>query len=76
MLIYIYSGGETVKILIDEKLKEIGKTRYWLSVNTGITYPAMKKLCDGLTESIRFENIENICKAINCEMQDIFEIER
>lgn len=65
-----------MKILIDEKLKEIGKTRYWLSVNTGITYPAMKKLCDGLTESIRFENIENICKAINCEMQDIFEIER
>lgn len=61
-----------MKIIIDDKLREIGKTRHWLSLETKMSYPAIKKLCDGDTDSIKFDNIENLCRALNCEIQDIF----
>ena len=62
-----------MKINIDEKLNELGKTRYWLSKEVGITYQNIMRLCNGQTNSIKFDLIEKICKALNCTPNDIFE---
>lgn len=58
-------------INIDNILKSKGKTRYWLSNQTGITYHAIKKLCDNDTNSIRFDMIEKLCEALECDPSDI-----
>ena len=61
-------------ITIDAVLSQKGRTRYWLSQKTGITYPNIKRLCDNNTSSIKFVMIDNICKALECEPNDIFQI--
>ena len=64
-----------MKIMIDKVLKTQNKTRYWLSVETGISYPTIMKLCNNKTSSVKFEIIEKICKALNATPNDIMEIE-
>ena len=75
MIIYI-KGGDNMIIIVDDVLKQKNKTRYWLSQQIGITYPNMKRLCDNKTTSIRFSVIESICIALDCEPNDIFQIEK
>ena len=59
-------------INIDKILENRGKTRYWLSKETGITYQNIKKLADNKTNSIKFELIENICNVLECTPNDLF----
>ena len=63
-------------IVIDDVLKQKGKTRYWLTQQVGITYPNMKRLCDNNTSAIRFDVLEKICIALECKPSDVFKIER
>lgn len=60
-----------MKILIDEKLKQQEKTRYWLSQETQVTYPNICNLCNGKTASVKFSVLEDICNVLNCEPGDI-----
>lgn len=60
-----------MKIQIDQLLQERGKTRYWLAKEVGIAYQNLVNLCDGKTTSIKFELLEKICKALDCEPNDI-----
>lgn len=64
-----------MKVLIDNKLKELDKTRYWLGMVCNITYPTIKKLCDNDTKNISMKTIDKICTALDCDFDDIFEIE-
>lgn len=64
-----------MKNTIDLKLQELGKSRYWLSKETNITYPNIIKICNNQTESIKFYSLESICKALNCTLNDLFIIE-
>lgn len=64
-----------MKIMIDEILKQQNKTRYWLSKETGITYPNIVKLCNNNTTSIRFSMIDSICHVLNCNPSDIIIVE-
>lgn len=68
-------GGDIMptKIKIDELLKLKGKTKYWLSKETGITYPNLDKLIKNETSSIKFDFLEKICKALECDLTDIIE---
>lgn len=63
-----------MKICIDELLNEKGKTRYWLSTQTGITYPNIYKLAENKTTSLKFELLEKICIALECTPNDILKI--
>lgn len=63
-------------IKIDDILAKQNKTRYWLSKNSGMAYQNIMKLCNNETVSIKFEFIENICKALNCTPNDIFDISK
>lgn len=65
-----------LKIKLNKALESKGKTKYWLSKQTGITQQNLGKLANGQTTSVRFDNLESICKALNCDIGDILEIER
>ena len=56
-------------------LEKQGKTLYWLSRETNYDYTTLKKLCDGKSDSVRIKHIEAICRALNCNVSDIMEIE-
>lgn len=64
-----------MKVIIDEILDRMGKTSYWLSKETGISQYSMLKIIKGETDSIKFENIQKICKVLNCTPNDIFKVE-
>lgn len=61
-------------ITIDNILKKQKRSKYWLIKNTNITYQAITKLIKNETTSISFENLEKICKALNCTPNDIIKI--
>lgn len=62
-------------VKINEVLQIKGRTKYWLSKQTGMTAQNVGKLCAGKTASIKFENIDAICTALECSISDIFEAE-
>lgn len=62
-----------LKLQIDKILKSKGQSQYWLSKQTGISPNNIGKICNGETNTIRFETIEKICKALNCSINDIFD---
>lgn len=61
-----------MEILVDVLLAQQGKTRYWLSQQTGITYTNICNLCNNKTSSIKFDMLVSICRALNCTPNDIF----
>ena len=65
-----------MRINIENILKSQNKTMYWLAEETGISYPTIYNLSKNKTESIKFEIIEKICKALECGIEDIFKLER
>lgn len=64
-----------MKVKLDEVLKSKGRTKYWLGKQTGITQQNIGRLVNGKTKSVKFENIDAICTALECEVGDIFESE-
>ena len=63
--------GDIMIINIDNVLKDNNKTIYWLAKQIGMTYPNLTKLCNGKTESIRFDLLNKICNVLNCNIDDI-----
>ena len=57
---------------INEILKQQGKTVYWLGKQTGISQNNISKICNCETSTIRFENLEKICKVLNCSINEVF----
>ena len=52
-------------------LKKKGKTRYWLYKQLGMSYQNYNKMINNQTKSIRNENIEIICRALECTPNDL-----
>lgn len=60
-----------MKISIQEILSERKMSRYELAKRIGVTYPTIDSIYKGTTTSIKFENLEAICKELNCSLDDI-----
>lgn len=60
-----------MQISIQDKLKEIGMSRYELAKRIGVTYPTIDNIYKGTSTSIKFEILENICNVLNCTPNDI-----
>ena len=60
-----------MKIDIKDKLKEKGISRYELANRINVTYPTIDKIYKGKSTSVKFENLESICKELNCSLDDI-----
>ena len=62
--------------MIQLKIKQIiqnkGKTAYWLDKKTGISTNNKGKIFNGETKNIRLDTREKLCKALECEIEDLF----
>ena len=57
-----------------ELLNEKGKSKYWLYMQLGMSGQNFNKMANNQTQSIRYENIETICRLLECTPNDLFEI--
>ncbi len=55
-------------------LQEKGKTKYWLYMQLGMSYQNFNKMVNNQTKSIRYENIETMCRLFDCNPNELFEI--
>jgi putative transcriptional regulator len=71
-----------IKFKLNEALKQKGKTMYWLSKATGIRPNTISQWANNETlniedqvKSISVDNIDKICKALDCKVEDLFQHE-
>lgn len=64
-----------LKLRVNEILEYKDKTPYWLSKQTGISPNNIGKICNGETNTIRFDTLEKICEALDCSIEELFESE-
>lgn len=57
---------------IKEILEQKNKTPYWLAKQSGVAPTHISKMCNGETNTIRFDTLEKICLILNCSINDIF----
>ena len=53
-----------IKLQIEERLKNINKTKYWLCQNMNITSRNLNRIIRGETKLISFKYIEQFCKLL------------
>lgn len=63
-----------VRLRILEILEEQGHTKYWLYKQMDLSYQNFNKIVTNQTSSIRFENLEKLCKILGCSIGDLFEM--
>ncbi len=61
-----------LQLNIEKLLEKKGKTKYWLWKKTNLTYTNFDNLVKNRTKSIRYENLEKICAALECSPSDLF----
>ena len=60
-----------IRLLIDDKLKEMGKTWYWLEKETGIGHSVGFNLRNDKVQTINLDYLSRICKLLECQPGDI-----
>lgn len=60
-----------IEIRLDKLLEERGQTFYWLAKETGISHSALWKLKHYQLQGIRFDYLESICRALDCQPGDV-----
>ena len=63
-----------IKLRALELLKENGRSKYWLYMQLGMSYQNFNKMVNNETKSIKYENIETMCRLFNCTPNDLFNI--
>ena len=63
-----------IRLRVLEILKEQNRSKYWLYNQMHLSYRNFNRLVTNETSSIKFENIEKLCKYLNCQPNDLFEI--
>lgn len=63
-----------IKVNIAKILEDKEKTVYWLGKEAGISQYNLGKLVKNETNSIRFDILERICIALECDIEDVLEI--
>lgn len=61
-----------LKLCVLEKLNQMGKTKYWLYKQMGMSYQNFSRMVNGETRSIKFSNLELLCNVLDCEPGDLF----
>ncbi len=63
-----------IKLQIEEQLKKINKTKYWLCQNMNITSRNLNRIIRGETKLISFKYIEQLCKLLECTPNELIVI--
>lgn len=57
-----------------EILQKKGKSKYWLKMQLGTSYQNLCRILNNETRMIRYENIEALCRILECTPNDLFEL--
>ncbi|WP_353653905.1 helix-turn-helix transcriptional regulator [Acetanaerobacterium sp. MSJ-12] len=71
-----FGGSVMLKLCVLEKLNQMGKTKYWLYKQMGMSYQNFSRMVNGETRSIKFSNLELLCNVLDCEPGDLFVYEK
>ena len=63
-----------IRLNILELLAKQGRTKYWLYRQMGMSYQNFNRMVNSETRSIRYENIETLCRVLNCTPNELFTI--
>ena len=63
-----------VRLRILEILSEQNHTKYWLYKQMDLSYQNFNRMVQNETSSIRFENLDKLCKILNCSIGELFEV--
>ncbi|MBQ8923225.1 MAG: helix-turn-helix transcriptional regulator [Lachnospiraceae bacterium] len=63
-----------VRLRILDILEEQQHTKYWLYKQMDLSYQNFNRLVMNETSSIKFENLNKLCKILNCPIGDLFEV--
>ena len=63
-----------IRLMALELLEKQGKTRYWLYKQLGMSYQNFSNMVNNRTKSIRYENIETICRLLDCTPNELLKI--
>ena len=63
-----------LKLNVLTLLEEQGKTKYWLYKQMGMnmSYQNFIKMLNNKTKSIKYDNIELLCRILKCTPNDLF----
>lgn len=64
-----------IKYRVDEILNEIERTPYWLSKESGISYPTIDSIVKNTAKGVKFDVLYKICKVLGKKPGDILIIE-
>jgi putative transcriptional regulator len=64
-----------IRLRVLELLEKRGKTKYWLYKQMGTSYSAFDRMIKNETKMIKFANIEALCTILNCDPNELFEID-
>ncbi len=61
---------------IEKLLKKKNKSKYWLCQNMNITTRNLNRVIRGETSSISFRYIEDLCKYLDCTIDELMQIDK
>ena len=61
---------------IEKLLKQKNKSKYWLCQNMNITSRNLNRVIKVETSSISFKYIEDLCKYLDCSIDELIDIEK
>ena len=62
---------DMIEIRFNERLKERGKTLYWLSQQAGVRYATVWGLNRGEVGRVSLDVLDRICEALECQPGDL-----
>ncbi len=63
-----------IKLNALELLKKNGKTKYWLYKQLDMSYQNFNKMINNETKSIKYDNIETMCRLLNCTPNELLKM--
>ena len=68
--------GTMIKFKVKEMLEKQKLSRYKLRQYTSLSYERVNDYYFGRVKAIKVEELEELCKLFNCEIQDIIEFKK
>ena len=65
-----------VNFNIEKLLKKKNKSKYWLCQNMNITSRNLNRVINGENSSIYFKYLEDLCKYLDCTLDELIEIDK
>lgn len=67
---------ERIEVKLDDLLKARNYPKWRLARVSGVDYRTILKYCKGEIKNIKLENLLNICKTLDCKVEDILEYKK